>query len=247
MTELGLVAVIAAFTTGLMSGVHCAPMCGAVVQVVARGAPAGGRPLRHQLAYNGGRIASYSVAGGLAGAMGQGALAWHGAGALQLIFLLMAMVMLLGVGLQLAGYPSFTRAIEAQGARLWRHLQPLAKPLLPTSTAARALAFGALMGWLPCGLVYSMLIVALTTGGALSGALVMLAFGLGTLPSLLAASWALGRMRQLPARAWPRRFAAAVLVVGGLSLPVLVGSHTGHGTSHYRDDGILGSVLSCFR
>jgi hypothetical protein len=57
--------------------------------------------------------------------------------------------------------------------------------LLPVNTVPRALGLGALWGWLPCGLVYSVLIAALASGSAARGALIMLVFGLGTLPNLL--------------------------------------------------------------
>jgi sulfite exporter TauE/SafE len=68
---------------------------------------------------------------------------------------------------------------------LWRRLQPLTRHLLPVDHAGRALALGALWGWLPCGMVYSMLMSAMLSGSAGGGAAVMLAFGLGTLPALV--------------------------------------------------------------
>ena len=94
--------------------------------------------------------------------------------------------MLIALGLYLAGIWGMVRRIERVGSMLWQRIQPLAQGLLPVTTPARALLLGALWGWLPCGLVYSVLVSALASGNAQSGALIMLAFGLGTLPNLLA-------------------------------------------------------------
>jgi len=94
--------------------------------------------------------------------------------------------MLIALGLYLAGAWSMVRRIEQAGSMLWQHIQPLTRSLFPIATPARALLLGTLWGWLPCGLVYSVLVTALASGHAQSGALIMLAFGLGTLPSLLA-------------------------------------------------------------
>jgi hypothetical protein len=94
--------------------------------------------------------------------------------------------MLILLGLYLAGLWGAVRRLEQMGAGLWKHLQPFTAKLLPVNTVPRALGLGALWGWLPCGLVYSVLITALASGSATQGALIMAAFGLGTLPNLLA-------------------------------------------------------------
>ncbi|MDH5580221.1 MAG: sulfite exporter TauE/SafE family protein, partial [Betaproteobacteria bacterium] len=72
--------------------------------------------------------------------------------------------------------------------RLWRSLQPLTGRALLLPVQLRFAALGALWGFLPCGLVYSALAVAATSGSAAGGALIMLAFGLGTLPAMVAAT-----------------------------------------------------------
>jgi hypothetical protein len=94
--------------------------------------------------------------------------------------------MLVALGLYLAGVWGAVRQLEKMGGGLWRHLQPYTTRLLPVNTVFRALGLGALWGWLPCGLVYSVLLSALASGSAAKGALIMLAFGLGTLPNLVA-------------------------------------------------------------
>jgi sulfite exporter TauE/SafE len=154
---------------------------------------------RLQLAFNAGRIASYSVAGAVAG--------WTGALSLFVAHLLpvqallygLANLMLVALGLYLFGITRYIAPLERAGARLWARLRPLLGRLLPADTLPRALGLGALWGWVPCGLVYSMLMTAVLSGGALPGAVVMLAFGLGTLPNLLFAGalmrWLSGHTR----------------------------------------------------
>ena len=122
--------------------------------------------------------------------------------------------LLLGaLGLYLAGLWGAVRRVELVGAVLWKHLQPFTRRLLPVDTVPRALALGALWGWLPCGLVYSVLLTALAAGSATQGAFVMLAFGLGTLPNLLAIGLFWERIKDKVQS--PRvRLAAGVLVAG---------------------------------
>jgi sulfite exporter TauE/SafE len=138
------------------------------------------------LAYSGGRIASYAAAGALAGAVGQAGLLMRDAVPMQHLLFALSSLMLIALGLYLAGVWGAVRRLESLGGGLWRRLQPYTTRLLPVNTVPRALGLGALWGWLPCGLVYSVLLTALASGSAMQGALVMLAFGLGTLPNLLA-------------------------------------------------------------
>jgi hypothetical protein len=99
------------------------------------------------------------------------------------------------------------------GTWLWQRIQPLTGGLLPADTLPRALALGLLWGWLPCGLVYGILLTAVMAGNPLNGAAIMLAFGLGTLPNLLFAGLAWRRVSGLT-RARPVRVAAGGLVLG---------------------------------
>jgi hypothetical protein len=129
----------------------------------------------------------------------------------QLLFYGLANLVLIGLGLYLAGLANQLARIESLGAWLWRRIQPYSARVLPADTAAKAFALGALWGWLPCGLVYSVLATALVSGGAATGAGVMLAFGLGTLPNLLLAGMAFKRLRDITANR-RLRLAAGVLV-----------------------------------
>jgi sulfite exporter TauE/SafE len=93
----------------------------------------------------------------------------------------------------LAGATAVLSRLETAGAWLWRHIQPWSRAVLPVTSLPRALGLGALWGWLPCGMVYSVVLIALASGSTLRGAAVMLAFGLGTLPNLLAIGMLLAR------------------------------------------------------
>jgi hypothetical protein len=201
----------AVFLTGLLGGVHCAGMCGGIVAALA--GQGGGKRLSLHLAYNGGRVLSYAVAGALAGAAGSLGLLLDGLLPVQSALYVLANAMLIGLGLYLAGVSSVVAWIERLGLALWRRIQPLTRNLLPADTLPRALALGLLWGWLPCGLVYAVLTTALLTGDALDGAAIMAAFGLGTLPNLLLAGLAVRRMTAAT-RARPLRMAAGGMVLG---------------------------------
>lgn len=220
----------AMLVTGFLSGVHCLGMCGGIVSAFgafgSRGAKATvvvqarrtspWRELARQLAFNAGRITSYALAGAVAGALGgaggyvAGALSW------QVALYVIANLMLILVGLTLAGASAWLARIEAIGAPLWRRLQPLAARLLPARTLPQSAAAGLVWGWIPCGLVYGALAVAVLAGSPARGALAMAAFGLGTLPNLLAAGLAAARLRSFAARRGVRLAAGGVVLGFGL-------------------------------
>ncbi len=183
MSEFSLFAV---FVVGLLGGVHCLGMCGSIVGVFTAQAPQDRPRWPFHLAYSSGRIASYAAAGALAGAVGQAGLLLRDAVPVQHLLFALSSFMLVALGLYLAGVWGMVRRLEHFGGALWQRLQPYTRRLLPVNTVPRALGLGALWGWLPCGLVYSVVLAALASGNALQGALIMLAFGLGTLPNLLA-------------------------------------------------------------
>lgn len=198
------------FLVGLLGGTHCAGMCGGIVGALAVQTP-GGRPaLGIHLAYNAGRIASYGIAGLLAGAVGQvaGSLL-----PLQRGLYFFASLMLVAMGLYLLGATGVLAFVERAGNRLWVLVQPATRRFMPVRGPAQAFPLGMLWGWLPCGLVYSALTTALAASSAVHGALLMLAFGLGTLPNLLLAGLLLARFRRF-AQAAVTRGIAGLLVLG---------------------------------
>ena len=203
----------AVFLTGLLGGVHCAGMCGGIVAALAgQGARGTGAPWFMHLSYNTGRIVSYTAAGAAAGAAGGLPLLLDGILPVQVTLYVLANVLLIAVGLYLAGIWNVVAKLEPIGVAIWRNVQPLTRRFLPADTPAKALALGLLWGWLPCGLVYSILATALLSAHALSGAAIMFAFGLGTFPNLMAAGLLYQRFGTL-ARAKPMRVAAGGLVL----------------------------------
>jgi sulfite exporter TauE/SafE len=178
--------IIAVFFVGLLGGVHCLGMCGSIVGILTSQLPKTKTLWPFHLAYSGGRVASYSLAGALVGLLGQAGLMFRDQVPIQHLLFALSSVMLIALGLYLAGVGNFVRRIEGAGRGLWQRIQPLTRGLFPVTTPLRAFLLGTLWGWLPCGLVYSVLVTALASGDVKHGALIMFAFGLGTLPNLLA-------------------------------------------------------------
>ncbi|MDP2963309.1 MAG: sulfite exporter TauE/SafE family protein [Sulfurimicrobium sp.] len=210
MMEYSLFAI---FLTGLLGGTHCVGMCGGIVAAISMQLPGQGTRFSYHFAYNAGRILSYAVAGGVAGAVGASALLLDGLWPVQQALYVLANLMLLALGLYLAGLWQAVTRIERLGGLLWRRLQPFSKSLLPVRNPFQAFLLGTLWGWLPCGLVYSVLITALASGSAISGAAAMLAFGLGTLPNLIAMGLFAQQLQALTRNIWVRR-ASGLLVAG---------------------------------
>jgi len=209
---------LSAFVVGLLGGVHCAGMCGGIVGALSFGLPDSGRRWSILIAYNAGRISSYTVAGALMGALGfyfSGLLPVQTA---QRLLLTLAGLFLVLMGLYLAGWWNALSRIERFGGLLWRRIEPLGRGLLPVRSVHQGFALGLLWGWLPCGLVYSALVWTVAAGGALEGALLMLAFGLGTLPNLLLMGVAAAQLNRWVRSPAIRAIAGALVILFGLML-----------------------------
>ena len=190
-----------AFLVGLLSTLHCLGMCGGIIGAMSWSLPAAIRadPVRHALrllAFNLGRIGSYAVAGALFGWIGAGLIRAADPLWIDDLLRLLAACLLIAIGLYIAGWLPGLAAIERLGLPIWRRLEPIGRRLLPVKSLPGALLFGAVWGWLPCGLVYSMLIGAPVQDCALPGALYMASFGAGTLPLTLATSLLAGRLHR---------------------------------------------------
>ena len=210
MSQFSLFAVLMA---GLLGAVHCFGMCGGIVGALTGQLPKDRPRLPFHLAYSAGRIGSYAVAGALVGSLGQAGMLLRDEAPIQHLLFGLSSVMLILLGLYLAGIWGVLRHVERAGAVVWKRIQPYTARFLPVNTLPRALTLGALWGWLPCGLVYSILIVALASASPERGALVMLVFGLGTLPSLLAVGFFWERSMRWAQS--PRvRLVAGLMVVG---------------------------------
>lgn len=213
MTELAPL-LLSALVLGLLGGGHCLGMCGGLMGALTLAIPPEqrGKRLRLLLAYNLGRILSYVLAGLLIGLAGWAVANSPAALALRVI----AALLLIGMGLYLAGWWSGLTRVEALGRGLWRHIQPYASRLMPVTSLPRALLLGALWGWLPCGLVYSTLLWSASQGDAFDSALLMLAFGLGTWPVLLATGLAAERLTTLLRRRGIRVIGGVMVILFGL-------------------------------
>ncbi|HXX70584.1 MAG TPA: sulfite exporter TauE/SafE family protein [Polyangiaceae bacterium] len=233
-------ALASAVLMGVLGGAHCAVMCGGVVamscsalSVSRRGRPSAQLP--YLLAYNAGRIASYAMAGAAAGALGSTMTALGATHRAPLALRLVAGVLMVAVGLYIAGFVRALKWIEHLGAPAWRRIAPLGRRLVPIRSAFAAVALGALWGWLPCGLVYSALVAAAASGSAAAGAATMAAFGIGTLPALVAMGSAVAVVARAARHATVRAAAGALMVGFGLVQLTHVGgawSSTSHGAAH---------------
>jgi len=213
VTELAPL-LLSALVLGLLGGGHCLGMCGGLMGALTLAIPPEqrGKRLRLLLAYNVGRILSYALAGLLIGLAGWAVANSPAALALRVI----AALLLIGMGLYLAGWWSGLTRVEALGRGLWSHIQPYASRLMPVTSLPRALLLGALWGWLPCGLVYSTLLWSASQGDALDSALLMLAFGLGTWPVLLATGLAAERLTILLRKRGIRVIGGVMVILFGL-------------------------------
>ncbi len=186
---------LGAFLVGLLGGVHCVGMCGGIMSALTLGVQRNGKTsfsdsttvlFPYLLSYNFARITSYSIAGLVFGGLGAWLTELVAFNQAQLVLKVVAGVFLVALGLYLANWWRGLGYLERTGNNLWRLIEPYARKFVPIKNIKQAFVAGLLWGWLPCGLVYSVLIWSLSSGSAVKGGLLMLSFGLGTLPSLLA-------------------------------------------------------------
>jgi sulfite exporter TauE/SafE len=199
-------ALAAAFAAGLFSAPHCLGMCGTLTAACGVRGPA------RAFAANGARVLSYVCGGALAGLLGQGALELR---AIQPLFMGLAGGFTVALGLVVAGWLRVPASVETAGAQVWARLSPLLRPLVPVRSVAQAAGFGLLWGWVPCGLVYAALVLALLQGTAAGGASIMLAFGLGTALHLVPAGAFAGKIQTLRKRSRLRILAGITMAALG--------------------------------
>jgi len=211
---------LAVFLIGLLGGVHCFGMCGGIVGALSlqTNPTAGSGPARWllHLTYNLARITTYTVLGAVLGGLGAIATVLESVLPVQLGLYVVANLLLVAMGLYLLGQTQWLAPVERVGQVLWVRVQPLTHRLLPVRSIPQAALLGGLWGFLPCGLVYSVLATALMSGSAERGALVMLSFGLGTLPNLLLAGLMFHRFRGWAQHPRARWGAGLVVIAFGL-------------------------------
>jgi sulfite exporter TauE/SafE len=223
-------ALTAAFLLGLFSSAHCVGMCGGIMGALSMAIPPNAKARRWiiLLSYNLGRILSYALMGAIVGVFARQITEAGGAVWLRWF----AGLLLIAMGLYLANWWRGLTYLETGGRYLWAYLQPLGKALMPVDNAAKAVALGGIWGWLPCGLVYSALAYAMAQGDAVGGGSIMLAFGLGTLPAVLATGFVAQQLARLLQRRHIRwSFAVMVILFGFWT--VWGGGHGSH--QHHHD------------
>ncbi|CAH8212160.1 putative Heavy-metal-associated domain (N-terminus) and membrane-bounded cytochrome biogenesis cycZ-like domain, membrane copper tolerance protein [Vibrio aestuarianus] len=207
---------IGAFAIGLLGAGHCMGMCGGIASLLTLGQTKNARLPVLLLFYNCGRIVSYMLIGGLLGgfaaSMSELSMLNH-----SLIWLrLIAACLMIVLGLYVGRWWFGLLKLEKMGQQLWRIISPLGKSLLPLKKSWYAVPFGFIWGWLPCGLVYSVLTWSVVSGSALSGAFVMGAFGLGTLPAMLLVGYGAHQLEKIQQSTIFRHFAAIFIISYGL-------------------------------
>jgi sulfite exporter TauE/SafE len=223
---------VSAFIVGLFSTLHCLGMCGGIIGALTFSLPPEIRNHRWRLlpyvsAYNLGRIGSYTLIGAIVGGLGENLFTFISPRYGHLILQGIAVVIMLGIGLYLAGwFPRFAE-IEKLGLPIWRKLEPLGQKLLPVRSPSHAFLFGLIWGWLPCGLVYSALLWSASTGSAINGALFMFIFGAGTLPAVMTAGIVTGWLIRLTRLPHLRTIIGLSIIILALASLLLNLEHTG--------------------
>ncbi len=220
-----------AFIIGLLGSGHCIAMCGGITTMLTSALPSNKYDSNQQIPvnnqhstqtskltlviyYNIGRIASYCIIGAIVGFTGS--IAAKNIGMPLAGLRMFSAVFIVLLGLYLGQWLMWLNRIEALGKRLWQYISPLAQKVIPVNSPTKAFSLGAIWGWLPCGLIYSVLTWALASGSLVSGASIMLFFGLGTLPALLTLSLSFGSIKNLLVKPTLRKIMALILITFGI-------------------------------
>ena len=205
-----------AFVIGILGSGHCLGMCGGITSMLTSAISNNTRYTKTQLVfgYNVGRIFSYSLIGAIVGF--SGSIAAKQIGVPLAALRMLAALFLIFLGLYIGQWLMWLNQVEKIGKHLWKFLSPYTKHFIPVDSPFKAIALGALWGWLPCGLIYSMLTWSLASGNTLNGALIMTFFGLGTLPALLVMSYGALKTKALLNNLIFRKTMALGLIIYGL-------------------------------
>jgi len=220
---------VSALVIGFLGTAHCIGMCGGIVSALTinlhpEPQKSFRRMLPYLLAYNIGRLTSYSVAGFLVAWLAHlltNTFSLHG-GVGQSV----SAVFMILLGLYITGWWPVLIQLERIGGKLWKRLEPIGKKWIPIQTPVQALLVGIVWGWLPCGMVYSMLAYAFSSSDPINGALIMFAFGLGTLPTLLAIGASAHTLQRLIRHPLTRKVAGIVIISFGIY--ILLSAGQGH-------------------
>lgn len=218
-----------AATMGLLGGTHCVGMCGGLSGAFTFALPAdqrqGWRLLLWQLVFNSGRLLTYTLLGLTAGYL---LVDLQNLGPAKQIIRIIAGVFMILMGAYMAGWFLALAQIERLGGPLWKALAPIRQRMFPVRHPGHAIAAGMIWGLLPCGLVYSAMTLAITRADPSQSALVMLAFGLGTLPTLLLTGTAAGQIKRVLQRPGTRKTAGLLIILFGLWTLLGTQMHSSH-------------------
>lgn len=239
MDELTL---FAAFMIGLLGSTHCIGMCGGIVGALTMGLPDTTRQsslklLPYLLTYNTGRLLSYSLAGLIIGLLTSSVSGFFQVGSFPIGGIVGGLFMV-ALGIYIGGWLQTMKPLEQLGGHFWRLIEPIGRRFMPVRSPGQALGLGFFWGWLPCGLVYSTLALAATSGDAVKSALLMLAFGVGTLPMLLAMGGFAEKLQRFTRHKWTRYIAGILLIAfGAMILTKALGGGHKHGMHGGMDHG----------
>ncbi len=212
---------LSAFTAGLFGSLHCVGMCGGIASALGmslKQTAGSSKPLYPALFFQIGRISSYCVAGYIAGSFGDVLTQTDFIKNIGLYLRLFSALFVIGLGLYLAGWFPFFTLIEKMGVPVWKKISPLSRYLLPVKHLHQAYGLGFLWGWLPCGLTYSILLWSVAAGSGTEGSLLMLVFGLGTIPALLPMTLGVGKVINMVRNPILRKVTGLLIVVAGLTV-----------------------------
>jgi sulfite exporter TauE/SafE len=225
----------AAFLTGIAASGHCFAMCGGMAGALglrAQHSQHNASAITHTLMYHGGRIGGYALAGALCGLFGSALTAILDSAKLGAALRIASGVLMLFIAARILLRWNGLAWLERQGAKFWTRIQPLATRQLASTHIFNAVAVGFLWGWLPCGLVYSMLLFAATSADAWQGAIIMITFGLGTLPSMLTSSLLAAQLQTAIKHTATRLVSGIALACFGIWMIVGALQHVGHRESN---------------
>ncbi|MBW4017366.1 sulfite exporter TauE/SafE family protein [Moraxella osloensis] len=223
---------LAAFSMGLFGSPHCLGMCGGIVTAF-------GLSMQHVsdskkngliLTYHLGRLISYSLLGLIAGFVGVAIFQSIMSNSAPRIVLGAVLVL---IGLAMLGLPLFNQ-LEKFGMRFWQSLAPIRKKVFPIDSFGKALFAGLLWGFLPCGLVYGALMMAIAGNNVATGAALMFVFGLGTMPMLIATQKTVGMLQSSIKNFRLRQINGVIMMLSGLAvifIPMMM--HHSHGSHNH--------------
>ena len=234
---------LAAFSMGLFGSPHCLGMCGGIVTAF-------GLSMQHVsdskkngliLTYHLGRLISYALLGLIASVIGVAIFQSIMSNSAPRIVLGAVLVL---IGLAMLGLPLFNQ-LEKFGMRFWQSLAPLRKKVFPIDSFGKALFAGLLWGFLPCGLVYGALMMAIAGNNITTGAALMFVFGLGTMPMLIATQKTVGMLQSSIKNFRLRQINGVIMMLSGLAvifIPMMMhhnhsqGSHNQGSHSHAMNE-----------